>query len=157
MPSCWQLQGYDSPNYSNINYPFPCDPPYVPNINPKGVYRRRFTLNLRPGFRYYLVFEGLSASGRITINGRYAGFTTGSHLQSEFDITDFVREDENEIIAEVTKWACTSYLEDQDQFRYNGIFRDVYLLGRPEGHVRDIEIKSDESAFYIRTGPSPAG
>lgn len=151
VPSCWQLQEYDSPNYSNINYPFPCDPPYVPNINPKGVYRRRFTLNLRPGFRYYLVFEGLSASGRITINGRYAGFTTGSHLQSEFDITDFVREGENEIIAEVTKWACTSYLEDQDQFRYNGIFRDVYLLGRPEGHVRDIEIKSDESAFYIRT------
>ncbi|MCI8331799.1 MAG: glycoside hydrolase family 2 [Clostridiales bacterium] len=149
VPSCWQNQGYDHPNYSNINYPFPCDPPYVPNINPKGIYRRTFSLSCKDSRCYYLVLEGVSSSARITINGRDVGYTTGSHLQSEFAITPYIQDGINEIIIEVTKWACTSYLEDQDQFRYNGIFRDIYLLERPMGHVTDIDIQSTDSQFTV--------
>ncbi|MCI8590297.1 MAG: glycoside hydrolase family 2 [Clostridiales bacterium] len=149
VPSCWQNHGYDHPNYSNINYPFPCDPPYVPNINPKGIYRRTFSLSYNKDHCYYLILEGVSSSARITINGQMAGFTTGNHLQSEFAIQQYLQDGVNEIIIEVTKWACTSYLEDQDQFRYNGIFRDIYLLERPRGHVRDIDIQSTAKQFTV--------
>ncbi len=139
VPSCWQLQGYENPNYSNINYPYPCDPPYVPEDNPCGVYEREFTLEEIWG-RVYFVFEGVSSCAYLYINGSYVGFTQGSHLQAEFDITDFVHPGANTVRARVLKWCCGSYLEDQDFFRYNGIFRDCYLLQRPQGHITDVEM-----------------
>ena len=89
VPSCWQLEGFGEPNYTNINYPFPCDPPYVPDINPVGVYERSFQLN-DGSLDTYLVFEGVSSVAEVYINGKYVGFTEGSHLMSEFDITEFV-------------------------------------------------------------------
>lgn len=149
VPGCWQLQGYEHPNYSNINYPYPCDPPYVPDDNPCGVYRREFTLEKKWG-RVYFVFEGVSSCARLRINGRYVGFTQGSHLFAEFDITDYVNQGTNTVEVLVHKWCCGSYLEDQDFFRYNGIFRDVYLLQRPEGHIRDVDMIPTDSAIRIQ-------
>ncbi len=144
VPSCWQLKGYENPNYTNANFPFPCDPPFVPNINPIGVYEREFTVN-DIDKNTYMVFEGVSSCAELFINGKYVGFTQGSHLMSEFDITDYVREGENTVRVFVHKWCAGSYLEDQDQFRYNGIFRDVYILSRPKGHLFDIDLKTDGS------------
>ena len=149
VPSCWQLHGYENPNYSNINYPYPCDPPYVPDDNPCGVYEREFELAEKWG-KVYFVFEGVSSCAYLYINGQYVGFTQGSHLQAEFDITDYVRQGTNTVRAKVLKWCCGSYLEDQDFFRYNGIFRDCYILQRPAGHIEDVEIIPNDRAIRIR-------
>lgn len=149
VPSCWQLHGYENPNYSNINYPYPCDVPYVPDDNPCGVYQREFELAEKWG-KVYFVFEGVSSCAYLYINGQYVGFTQGSHLQAEFDITDFVRKGSNTVRVQVLKWCCGSYLEDQDFFRYNGIFRDVYLLQRPENHITDVEIIPGDRNIHIR-------
>ncbi len=139
VPACWQLHGYENPNYSNINYPYPCDPPYVPDDNPCGVYQREFDLEEKWG-RVYFVLEGVSSCAYLYVNGHYVGFTQGSHLPAEFDITDHVNQGSNTLRVKVLKWCCGSYLEDQDFFRYNGIFRDCYLLQRPQGHIRDVEM-----------------
>lgn len=148
VPSCWQLEGYENPNYTNINYPYPCDPPYVPDDNPCGIYERTFTLAKKWG-RVYFVLEGVSSCAFLSVNGTCIGFTQGSHLQAEFDITDAVTEGENTIRVKVLKWCCGSYLEDQDFFRYNGIFRDCYLLQRPEGHITDVEMIPDDRQIRI--------
>ncbi len=149
VPSCWQTEGWEAPNYTNINYPFPVDMPYVPDDNPCGVYERDFVLERRWG-RVYYVFEGVSSCAFLTINGRYAGFTQGSHLMAEFDITDLVREGLNTVRVYVLKWCCGSYLEDQDAFRYSGIFRDTYILQRPEGHIADVEVIPNGSSLHIK-------
>ena len=149
VPSCWQLHGYENPNYTNVNYPYPCDPPYVPDDDPCGVYEREFELADKWG-RLYLVFEGVSSCAYLYVNGSYVGFTQGSHLQAEFDITEFVRTGTNTIRVRVLKWCCGSYLEDQDFFRYNGIFRDVYILQRPVGHITDVELIPNDQNFHIR-------
>ena len=130
VPSCWQLHGYDRPNYTNSNYPYPVDMPYVPDENPMGVYRRDFAVE-NPENRHYLVFEGVSSNLELYVNGQFVGYSQGSHLQAEFDISGLVREGVNEITAKVRKWCSGSYLEDQDKFRTSGIFRDVYILKRP--------------------------
>ena len=148
VPSCWQLYGYENPNYTNINYPYPVDPPYVPDENPMGIYRRRFTV-AKPENRHYIVFEGVSSNVELYINGKFAGYSQGSHLQAEFDITQLVIPGENEILAKVRKWCSGSYLEDQDFFRFNGIFRDVYLLSRPQGHIRDIHIVTEGNQILV--------
>ncbi len=149
VPSCWQARGYESPNYTNIDYPFPVDPPYVPTDNPCGVYEREFEVTNIEN-RTYFVMEGVASSGRVFINGQYVGFTTGNHMQAEFDISDFVVKGENTVRVEVLKWTCGSYLEDQDFFRFNGIFRDVYLLSRPQGHIMDIDICTKGEDICIR-------
>ncbi len=154
VPSCWQLQGWGYPNYTNINYPYPCDPPYVPMVNPLGIYEMDFTLNSR-NKRHYIVLEGVSSCAEVFINDRYVGYTQGSHLQAEFDISDFVHFGKNTVRIKVRKWCSGSYLEDQDQFRMNGIFRDVYILSRPKGHIRDIEIKTEKNVISVKTD-SPA-
>ena len=148
VPSCWQLQGYENPNYSNINYPYPCDPPYVPDDNPCGVYQRQFELDEVKG-KTYFIFEGVSSCAYLYINGRYVGFTQGSHLLSEFDITNYVNQGTNTVQVKVLKWCCGSYLEDQDFFRYNGIFRDVYLLQRPEGHIGNVDMIPNDHCISI--------
>ncbi|MBR2615215.1 MAG: glycoside hydrolase family 2 [Clostridia bacterium] len=150
VPSCWQLQGYGNPNYTNVNYPYPCDPPFVPDDNPCGVYRRGLLIEKLWG-RVYLHFEGVSSCAFLSVNGNEVGFTQGSRLSAEFDITPFVHEGENTLEVKVLKWCVGSYLEDQDAFRYNGIFRDVYLLQRPEGHLGDVEIIPNAETIHIRT------
>lgn len=148
VPSCWQLLGYENPNYTNINYPYPCDPPYVPDDNPCGVYEREFEIEKKWG-RLYFVFEGVSSCAYLTINDKYVGFTQGSHLQAEFEITDYVCEGTNKVTVKVLKWCCGSYLEDQDCFRFNGIFRDCYVLQRPENHIDDIEMIPNDKDISI--------
>ncbi len=148
VPSCWQLYGYDSPMYTNVNYPFPVDIPFVPDDNPCGVYQKTFELDEMWSKRQtYIVFEGVSSCLTLYVNGKYVGFSQGSHLQAEFDITEYVTEGENIITAKVLKWCVGSYLEDQDAFRYSGIFRDVYLLSREENHIKDVYIKADTKSI----------
>jgi len=144
VPSCWQCHGYEEPNYTNVSYPYPVDPPYVPDENPLGVYEREFTVENAEN-RTYLVLEGVASSARVSVNGKYVGFTTGNHLQAEFDLTSYVNQGENTLRIEVLKWTVGSYLEDQDIFRFNGIFRDVYLLHRPQGHIVDIDIHTENN------------
>ncbi len=149
VPSCWQLFGYEDPNYTNVFYPYPVDAPFVPDENPMGVYMRKFDI-ADDTKKHYIVFEGVSSNVSLFINGAYVGYSQGNHLQAEFDITPFVKKGENEILAKVHKWCSGSYLEDQDFFRFNGIFRDVYLLSRPEGHLTDLDIRTEESTILAK-------
>ena len=149
VPSCWQLFGYENPNYSNVNYPYPCDLPYVPDDNPCGVYEREFELAEKWGTVYF-VLEGVASCAFLYVNNQYVGFTQGSHLQAEFEITDYVKKGVNIVCVKVLKWCCGSYLEDQDCFRYNGIFRDCYILQRPIGHINDIEMIPTDKEISIK-------
>lgn len=131
VPSCWQLQGYGAPQYLNFRYPFPFDPPFVPDENPTGVYHRRFTARPCPGRRLHLVLEGVDSCFYLYVNDAFAGYSQVSHSPAAFDITDFLRPGENTLTAAVLQWCDGSYLECQDKWRLSGIFRDVYLLDRP--------------------------
>ena len=147
VPSCWQSTGYEKPYYTNVNYPYPVDPPYVPDDNPVGVYRRTVRISKREAARRnYLVFEGAASCFDLFVNGAYVGFSSVSHCTSEFAVS--LREGENQILVKVYKWCVSSYLEDQDFMRNNGIFRDVYLLGRPEGHLFDIRVGFDAREIF---------
>ncbi len=145
VPGNWQMQGFDKPWYTNVNYPFAVDPPYTPTINPMGVYSRTFSLpDNWDGRRTYIVFEGVSSCIELYINGEYVGFSSGAHLPAEFEITKYATKAKNTLVAKVRKWCAGSYLEDQDFFRLSGIFRDVYLLSRDSEHLGDIEILADD-------------
>ena len=153
VPSCWQAHGYEHPYYTNINYPFPVDPPYVPDENPCGVYKTAFTLDDAWSARYtHIVFEGVATCLFLYVNGAYVGYSQGSRMQAAFDLTPYVHAGENVLIAKVLKWCAGSYLEDQDCFRYNGIFRDVYLLSREEDAVGDVEIHADCRTITVDAG-----
>lgn len=141
VPSCWECYGYGQLWYTNINYPFQFEPPYTVSENPVGVYSREFKISELENL--YIVFEGVSSYLELYINGEYVGLSRGSHLQAEFDITKYCTVGKNTVTAYVYTWNVESYLEDQDFFRYHGIFRDVYLLSRPKNHIRDIAIKTD--------------
>lgn len=144
VPSCWECRGYEKPYYTNVVYPFPVNPPYLPNENPMGVYERTFDIS-DSSMRYYIVFEGMASNVELYINDTYVGYSQGSRLQAEFDISDFVKSGENKIVAKVRKWCSGSYLEDQDQFRYHGIFRDVYILKRPQNHIVDVDLRTEDN------------
>lgn len=152
VPSTWQNTGYENPNYCNVNYPHPVDPPFVPGINPVGIYEREFAVTDK-NKSTYIVMEGVASCAVLYINGEYVGFTQGSHLQSEFDITDFVRSGKNIVRIAVYKWCVGSYLEDQDFFRCNGIFRDIYVLERPKGHIVDFSIETEGEEVTVKTSP----
>lgn len=141
VPSNWQLHGYDKPQYTNICYPIPYDPPYVPDENPVGVYNRSYTYN-PDGMDRILVFEGVDSCIYLYINGEFVGYSQVSHSTSEFDITPFINKGENTITVAVLKWCDGTYLEDQDKFRLSGIFRDVYVLSRPKKRLENYRIKT---------------
>lgn len=144
VPSVWQKLGYDQVMYTNIEYPFPVDPPYIPKENPCGVYTRNFSTPYEwEGMQKYIVFEGVDSCFYLYINGQFVGYSQVSHMTSEFNITPYIKEGANRITVIVMKWCEGSYLEDQDKFRWSGIFRDVYLLGRPKGHLRDYTVVTD--------------
>ena len=142
VPSCVQYYGYDNFQYVNDRYPFMYDPPRVPAHNPAYHFTRTFTADdaLSVGDRVYLLFEGVDSSFYLYINGRFVGFSQIAHKVSEFDITDYVCMGENRIDVLVLKWCFGSYLEDQDKWRFTGIFRDVYLLFRTQYHITDYKI-----------------
>ncbi len=139
VPSNWQMLGHGRPHYTNVPYPFPFDPPRVPSENPTGCYRRNFELpGDWAGQRVHLRFEGVDSAFEVHVNGREAGYSQGSRLPSEFDVTDLVEPGENLIAVRVMQWSDGSYLEDQDMWWLSGIFRDVYLLARPPLHIADL-------------------
>ncbi len=140
VPSCVQFANYDHFQYTNVNYPIPYNPPYVPNVNPAYHYQRTFKLNKKSGEKYYLNFEGVDSCFYLYVNDTFVGFSQVSHRVSEFDLTEFVKKGENKLDVVVLKWCMSTYLEDQDKLRFTGIFRDVYLLTRPEGHVVDYKV-----------------
>ncbi len=141
VPSNWQLHGYDKPQYTNVCYPITYDPPYVPDDIPVGVYSRSYSYTA-DGMRKILTFEGVDSCMYLYINREFAGYTQVSHMTSEFDITDFLQEGENDITVAVLKWCDGTYLEDQDKFRLSGIFRDVYILSRPEKRLENYRVKT---------------
>ena len=147
VPMCWQNlvdRGYDTPLYVDQEYPFHFDPPYVADENPCGLYSRHFA---RPaGEKLYLNFEGVSSCFYVWVNGHFVGYSQVSHCTSEFDITPFAQDGDNLLTVLVVKWCDGTYLEDQDFFRLSGIFREVYILSRPEKHLAD---------FYVRQQVSP--
>lgn len=141
VPSCWQHTGYDRPQYTNVRYPIPYDPPYVPQENPCGAYQRDFMLtDTDRKQKQYLYFEGVDSCFYLWINGKFVGYSQVTHSSSEFDITAYTVTGENLLSVLVLKWSDGTYLEDQDKFRTSGIIRDVYLLLRPESHVKDYRV-----------------
>ncbi len=144
VPGVWQMDGYDTHQYTNIRYPFPFDPPYVPQDIPCGAYVHNFEYHReKKAPKAFLNFEGVDSCFYVWVNGAYAGYSQVPHATSEFDVTDLLNEGENTLAVLVLKWCDGSYLEDQDKFRMSGIFRDVYLLKRPEKTIRDYYITTD--------------
>ena len=138
VPGVWQNYGYDSHQYTNVRYPIPLDPPYVPQENPCGAYVRKFYYEIpEEAPRAYLNFEGVDSCFYVWVNGKYVGYSQVSHATSEFDVTEVLKNGENTLAVLVLKWCDGTYLEDQDKFRMSGIFRDVYLVNRPENVVYD--------------------
>jgi len=153
VPSNWELQGYGTPIYTNVRYPFSPvdpDPPHLPHgDNPVGSYRREFGLPAAwQGRQVFLHFEGVSSAFYLWVNGEQVGFGKGSRLPSEFNITRFLREGANTLAVEVYRWCDGSYLEDQDTWRLSGIFRDVYLFSTPPVHLREFFVRCDLDGAY---------
>ena len=143
VPSVWQMAGYDTHQYTNIRYPFPFDPPYVPQDIPCGAYVHNFEYSRdEKAPKSFLNFEGVDSCFYVWINGSYVGYSQVSHMTSEFDVTDVLQDGTNTVAVLVMKWCDGSYLEDQDKFRMSGIFRDVYILKRPKQAISDYHIKT---------------
>ena len=143
VPSVWQMAGYDTHQYTNIRYPFPFDPPYVPQDIPCGAYVHNFEYSRdEKAPKSFLNFEGVDSCFYVWINGSYIGYSQVSHMTSEFDVTDVLQDGTNTVAVLVMKWCDGSYLEDQDKFRMSGIFRDVYILKRPKQAISDYHIKT---------------
>jgi beta-galactosidase len=151
VPGNWQLQDYDRPIYLNVEYPFPADhPPHVPrDDNPTGSYRRTFAI---PGEwhdrQIFITFEGVDSAFYLWVNGERVGYSQGSRLPAEFNITSYVHAGENKLAVQVYRWSDGSYLEDQDFWRLSGIYRDVYLWAAPPLHVRDFWVRTELDAAY---------
>ena len=142
VPSNWQMQGYDTPIYTNVTYPFPVDPPRVPDQNPTGCYSLTFNADaqwLQQG-QTRIIFEGVNSAFYLWCNGRLVGYGQDSRLPSEFDLTDYLQQGDNRLAVMVLRWCDGSYLEDQDMWRMSGIFRDVTLLHKPETRISDYRI-----------------
>ena len=151
VPSCWQTTGYDRLQYVNIRYPFPGDPPFVPYENPVGIYRKtvRMPLHVR-GMRKRIHFHGVLSAFHLYVNGRLIGYSEGSRLPAEFDITSMLHEGDNDILVFVYKYSTGSWLEDQDCFRFNGIFRDVYIEAMPPMAVHDVHVQTRAGSADFR-------
>lgn len=141
VPSCWECYGYGQVQYLNVNYPFQYDPPYTHTVNPVGIYSRTFRASSAK--KQYIVFEGVGSYFELFVNDVYVGMSRGTHMQAEFDISPYIIAGDNRVTVIVYTWNAESYLEGQDFFRFHGIFRDVYLLERPENHIHDIYIKTN--------------
>ena len=148
VPGMWQMEGHGQLQYTDEGFPFPVDVPWVPTDNPTGAYQRWFTLSDNwQGKQTIIKFDGVETYFEVYVNGRYIGFSKGSRLTAEFDISDAVHSGQNLLCVRVMQWADSTYIEDQDMWWTAGIFRDVYLVGKTPTHVRDVTIKTtfDES------------
>ncbi|MFF0830216.1 beta-galactosidase subunit alpha [Brevibacillus sp. NPDC003359] len=144
VPGHWQLQGYGKPHYTDLYYPFPVDPPHVPSDNPTGCYLREFTIS--PDWQQHQVilrFEGVDSAFHVWLNGKEVGYSQGSRLPSEFDVTELLQEGTNRLAVQVYQWSDGTYVEDQDMWYLSGIFRDVSLIARPKLHMRDVAVVTE--------------
>ncbi|MFT7618325.1 MAG: beta-galactosidase [Planctomycetota bacterium] len=150
VPSCWELEGYGRPVYTNVRYPHKKNPPYIDHAdNPVGSYRHEFMIpDDWKDERIFIHFGGVYSAFYLWINGKKVGYSQGSKTPAEFDITDFVKSGKNSIAAEVYRWCDGSYLEDQDMWRFSGIFRSVHIFAASTLHIRDFSITSELDENY---------
>lgn len=149
VPSSWQMHGYGHPHYTNVQFPFPVDPPRVPTENPTGCYKRDFTVpDAWSDKRVVLRFEGVDSAFHVWANGQAVGFSKGSRIPAEFDITQSVKPGKNSVSVKVYQWSDGTYCEDQDMWWLSGIFRNVYLIALPESHVWDVEVRTELDNTY---------
>lgn len=159
VPSMWQFTGYEEPYYLNTRYQFNPNPPEIPKDCPVGVYHRVFNID-DASMNYTLAFLGVAGGLEVYINGKYVGYSEGSHNTSEFEINEFVDKGENHLVVVNHKWTNGTYLEAQDMFRNNGIFRDVLLYKTKNNSIYDFEIVSDcvvagrEGQYAVSIKPS---
>lgn len=150
VPLSWQMAGYGRPHYTNVQYPFPVDPPKVPTENPTGFYTRDFFVpESWSEMRILLRFEGVDSAFHVWVNGQEVGFSKGSRIPAEFDITDKVTTGANSISVRVYQWSDGSYCEDQDMWWLSGIYRDVYLLAAPKTHIWDVTARTVLDSNYV--------
>ncbi|MFI0774062.1 glycoside hydrolase family 2 TIM barrel-domain containing protein [Streptomyces sp. NPDC021212] len=163
VPAHWVLHGHGAPIYTNVNYPFPVDPPRVPTENPTGDHLRVFDL---PGDwpatgDAVLRFEGVESCARVWLNGEELGTFKGSRLPHEFAVGNLLKPSGNVLAVRVHQWSSGSYLEDQDQWWLPGIFREVTLLHRPAGAVADFFVHASydhvSGAGTLRVDAEPGG
>ena len=149
VPSMWQLEGHGKLQYTDEGFPFPIDVPFVPSANPTGAYQRVFTLGESWSTRQTLIkFDGVETYFEVYVNGHYVGFSKGSRLTAEFDVSPFVHTGENLLCVKVMQWADSTYIEDQDMWWTAGIFRDVYLVGRELTHIDDFTVTTTFNDDY---------
>jgi beta-galactosidase len=153
VPSNWQMRGYDIPIYTNVVYPYSINTKDIPkidhNYNPVGSYRREFNIPSNWEEReIFIHFAGVKSAFYIWINGEKVGYSQGSMTPAEFNITKYLKSDKNFLAVEVYRWSDGSYLEDQDMWRFSGIFRDVYLYATSKVHVRDFFVQSELDTDY---------
>ena len=155
VPMSWQFQldrPYDKPQYTNVLYPIPVDPPHVPAENPCGLYRHTLNVDADALEKYdlRLHFEGVDSCFYLYVNGQFAAYSQVSHMTSEIDVTKFLHAGENELRVLVFKWCDGTYLEDQDKIRSSGIIREVYLLLRDKVHVEDLFVRTETGEPFAR-------
>ncbi|MDC5810205.1 beta-galactosidase subunit alpha [Vibrio europaeus] len=149
VPNMWQMEGHGDLQYTDEGFPFPIDVPFVPTDNPTGAYQRTFTLGESWDNKQTIIkFDGVETYFELYVNGEYAGFSKGSRLTAEFDISQFVQQGENLLSVRVMQWADSTYIEDQDMWWTAGIFRDVYLVGKEQIHVQDFTVRTDFAEDY---------
>lgn len=149
VPNMWQMEGHGDLQYTDEGFPFPIDVPFVPSDNPTGAYQRTFTLGETWNDKQTIIkFDGVETYLEVYVNGNYVGFSKGSRLTAEFDISEFAQQGENLLSVRVMQWADSTYIEDQDMWWTGGIFRDVYLVGKEQVHVQDITIRTDFDENY---------
>lgn len=154
VPSMWQYTGYEKPYYVNTRYQFKPNPPHIPEDCPVGIYRRFIDID-NLDLNYTLAFLGVAGSLELFCNGKYVGYSEGSHNTAEFELNDFLVKGKNEIVVQNHKWTNSTYLEAQDMFRSNGIFRDVLLYKTGNNSIYDFEAKiSFKSSFSLDFLPS---
>lgn len=143
VPRSWQFAGYGKMLYTDEAYPFPIDPPYIPAENETGVYKRLISLDLSEGLRLFLRFEGVESAFSLYLNGQFVGYSQGSRMPSEFEITSFACNGDNALCVVVYQYCSGTYLEDQDMWWLGGIIRDVALIKRPQSHLEDLVLNAD--------------
>ncbi|NBJ36870.1 beta-galactosidase subunit alpha [Serratia fonticola] len=149
VPNMWQMEGHGILQYTDEGFPFPIDVPFVPTDNPTGAYQRSFTLGEQwSGKQTIIKFDGVETYFEVYVNGQYVGFSKGSRLTAEFDISGYVHSGENLLAVRVMQWADSTYIEDQDMWWTAGIFRDVYLVGKEPVHVQDLTVRTDFADDY---------
>ncbi|WP_367300187.1 beta-galactosidase subunit alpha [Hafnia alvei] len=149
VPGMWQMEGHGKLQYTDEGYPFPIDVPFVPTNNPTGAYQRQFSLPAEWLQRQIIIkFDGVETYFEVYLNGHYVGFSKGSRLSAEFDLSPYVQAGENLLAVRVMQWADSTYIEDQDMWWMAGIFRDVYLIGQPQVHLHDLTVVTEFDENY---------